>query len=128
MGKLYLIRHAQSANNVVWDGSDFHPDRHPDPDTWQALAERIAGVIGGKTLAEWTTLFEDCDACVAPVLEPSLAGAHPHMRARGIWAEFDGQLQARAAPRFDGKAPADPGVPPRRGEHTAEILASIRST
>lgn len=32
MGKLYLVRHAQSANNAVWDGSDFHPERHPDPE------------------------------------------------------------------------------------------------
>lgn len=32
MGRLYLIRHAQSANNEVWDGSDHHPGRHPDPE------------------------------------------------------------------------------------------------
>ncbi len=32
MAKLYLIRHAQSANNVIWDGSDDHPDRSPDPE------------------------------------------------------------------------------------------------
>ena len=32
MGKLYLIRHAQSANNAIWDGSDFHVDRDVDPE------------------------------------------------------------------------------------------------
>lgn len=32
MAKLYLIRHAQSANNAIWDGSDEHPERHPDPE------------------------------------------------------------------------------------------------
>ncbi len=32
MGRLYLLRHAQSANNEVWDGSDFSPNRHPDPE------------------------------------------------------------------------------------------------
>lgn len=32
MARLYLIRHAQSENNVIWDGSDDHPDRLPDPE------------------------------------------------------------------------------------------------
>jgi len=32
MARLYLIRHAQSANNEIWDGSDHHPEREPDPE------------------------------------------------------------------------------------------------
>jgi 2,3-bisphosphoglycerate-dependent phosphoglycerate mutase len=32
MGRLYLIRHAQSTNNETWDGTPFHPGREPDPD------------------------------------------------------------------------------------------------
>jgi 2,3-bisphosphoglycerate-dependent phosphoglycerate mutase len=33
MGRLYLIRHAQSENNVIWDGSgDHQPGRVPDPE------------------------------------------------------------------------------------------------
>ena len=45
MGKLYLVRHAQSANNAVWNGSDFHPQRHPDPeitDLGHRQSERLA--------------------------------------------------------------------------------------
>ncbi len=30
--KLYLIRHAQSANNLLWDGSDHVAGRSPDPE------------------------------------------------------------------------------------------------
>jgi 2,3-bisphosphoglycerate-dependent phosphoglycerate mutase len=32
MARLYLIRHAQSANNEIWDGSDHAPGRSPDPE------------------------------------------------------------------------------------------------
>jgi 2,3-bisphosphoglycerate-dependent phosphoglycerate mutase len=30
--KLYLIRHAQSENNILWDGSDHADGRSPDPE------------------------------------------------------------------------------------------------
>ncbi len=30
--KLYLLRHAQSANNVIWNGSDHAEGRSPDPE------------------------------------------------------------------------------------------------
>ena len=32
MASLYLIRHAQSANNAIWNGSSFMPGRFPDPE------------------------------------------------------------------------------------------------
>jgi 2,3-bisphosphoglycerate-dependent phosphoglycerate mutase len=32
MARLYLIRHAQSANNEIWDGSDHMDGRSPDPE------------------------------------------------------------------------------------------------
>lgn len=45
MGRLYLIRHAESANNAIWDGSDFHAERAVDPeitDTGHAQAVALA--------------------------------------------------------------------------------------
>ena len=49
MAKLYLIRHAQSENNVIWVGSDDHPGRVPDPEITelghnqaQTLAQHLA--------------------------------------------------------------------------------------
>ena len=44
MAKLYLIRHAQSANNVIWDGSDNPEGRISDPeitDTGHGQASRL---------------------------------------------------------------------------------------
>lgn len=101
-------------------------ERDSDPRTWDALADRISTLIATKSLDEWSAAFEGSDACVAPVLEPSAAAVHPHLDARGVWTAVEGKLQARAAPRFDGRRPENPPVPPRRGQHTAEILASLR--
>lgn len=108
-------------------GGDEAFDQQSDPSSWKAIADRLAGIIASKTLPEWSEIFEDCDACVAPVLEPLHSATHSHMAARGTWTEIDGQLQARAAPRFDGQQPGEPEMPPMRGEHTADILASLRS-
>lgn len=46
MARLYLVRHAQSENNVIWDGSgDHQPGRKPDPeitDTGHQQARALA--------------------------------------------------------------------------------------
>jgi 2,3-bisphosphoglycerate-dependent phosphoglycerate mutase len=49
VAKLYLIRHAQSANNEIWDGSDHMAGRKPDPEITeighrqaQTLAEHLS--------------------------------------------------------------------------------------
>lgn len=100
--------------------------QNPDPAAWDALADRFSAVIGSRTLEDWTRVFDRSDACVAPVLDPAQAARHPHLAARGTWAEVEGQLQARAAPRFDEQQPSDPGDVPGRGEHADEILAGLK--
>ena len=96
-----------------------------DATKWESLAGRIGELIASKTLSDWTEIFNATDACVAPVLDPAQAAAHPHLADRGTWLEIDGQQQARTAPRFDGHQPDDPGMAPERGEHTDEILAGL---
>ncbi len=97
----------------------------PDPGSWPELTSRFTDIFARHDLAYWTSLFDGSDACVAPVLSPGNAKQHRHMQARQTWLEIDGQLQARAAPRFDGQRPADPAVAPTRGQHTAEILEEL---
>ena len=99
--------------------------QNPDPESWPALSQLFERLFASKSMSEWTALFTDSDACVAPVLQPSQAARHPHLAERETWAEINGQLQARAAPRFDGREPDDPGTPPKRGAQTQEILASL---
>ncbi|PQA86172.1 CaiB/BaiF CoA transferase family protein [Hyphococcus luteus] len=96
-----------------------------DKTKWPALKERFRQIFKTRPRDEWTALLEGTDVCFAPVLAPSEAAAHPHMRERGVLREIDGVLQAAAAPRFGGKAPPAPGAIPSAGQHTEEILAEI---
>ena len=98
-----------------------------DPAVWPVMADRFADIISSRELDEWITVFADSDACVAPVLDPAAAARDPHLAARGTWVEVDGRLQARAAPRFDGRQPQAPATPPARGQHTEEILAELNA-
>ncbi|UDY23513.1 CaiB/BaiF CoA transferase family protein [Nocardioides sp. Kera G14] len=78
-----------------------------------------------KTMAEWASLFEGTDACVAPVVTAIEAADHPHMAARGTYVDVDGVLQPAPAPRFSRTVPTltlPPAAQP--GAHTREALAA----
>lgn len=88
------------------------PDLPPqyDPAGWDELRRRFAERFGSRTRDEWTAVFADLDACVAPVLAPTEAHRHPHNAARGTFVEVGGQVQPAPAPRFD-RTPAPPPRP-----------------
>ena len=97
--------------------------RNPyEPRCYARLRERLAALFATRPRQYWVGLLEGSDACFAPVLTPAEAMAHPHLAARGVYAERDGVLQAAPAPRFSATPAAEPGAVPRRGEHGAEIL------
>lgn len=77
-------------------------------EAWPALRERFAHLFAQRTRAQWCELLEGSDACFAPVLTPQEAAAHPHLRARNVYSETDGVLQANPAPRFSGTPPGQP--------------------
>jgi alpha-methylacyl-CoA racemase len=86
-----------------------------DRSRWPATKTRFAEVFRTKTRDEWTAVFEDIDACVAPVLAPWEAADHPHNRARRTFVVHDGAPQPGPVPRFsrtpssvrDAPGPAD---------------------
>jgi len=77
-------------------------------DDWAASSNELAVAFKLKTRDEWTAFFEGSDACVAPVLSLDEAPSHPHLRARGVYAELDGIVQPAAAPRFS-RTPGEAG-------------------
>lgn len=83
---------------------DFHLDPRSWPQWRTALAERFAS----KTRDEWSQVFADVDACVAPVLSPWEAHSHPHHVARDAFVDVDGVRQPAPAPRFSRTRPAIP--------------------
>lgn len=78
---------------------------------WPRMRELFATTFRGRTMTAWAGLFEGTDACVAPVLTPTEARAHAHVRARGLWTEVDGVAQPAPAPRFS-RTPAALTTPP----------------
>ncbi|MCK0150641.1 CoA transferase [Marivita sp. S6314] len=92
-----------------------------DRTAWPRLSGRLATVFAGQTLAHWVQLFDGSDACVAPVLSPREAFAHPHNAERQTWRDTDQGLQAAAAPRFSNWPAPDPRPSPHRGAHSDVI-------
>lgn len=95
-----------------------------DRSTWPAAKEVLATTFRSQTYDHWCELLEGTDTCFAPVVPLAEAPAHPHLRARGTFVEVDGITQPAAAPRFDRTPGAVTGLPPRPGQHTAEVLRS----
>ncbi|MGS0743870.1 CaiB/BaiF CoA transferase family protein [Glaciimonas sp. GG7] len=102
------------------DDDDF---KQPyDARRWAALRVRMAALFATQPRQHWITLLEGSDACFAPVLTPAEAMTHPHIAARGIYAEHDGVLQAAPAPRFSVTPAATPRAVPQHGEHGVAVL------
>ncbi|MBS0292591.1 MAG: CoA transferase [Proteobacteria bacterium] len=95
-----------------------------DKAAWPARRARLAALFLSQPRAHWQALLEPTDACFGAVLSPVEAAAHPHMRARGVYTERGGVLQALPAPRFDGVAYA-PGDACAPGAHTLQVMRAL---
>jgi alpha-methylacyl-CoA racemase len=89
---------------------------------WPAMRARLEEAFAARTRDEWTALFADSDACVAPVLDLDEAPRHPHNLARRAFVEVDGAPQPAPAPRFSRTPPEIARAPAQPGEHGEEIL------
>ncbi len=78
-----------------------HAEDQGDWENWTDRSEAYAEIFRSRTRAEWEAVFDGSDACVAPVLSPPEAEAHPHNVARGAHLEVAGNVQCAPAPRFD---------------------------
>ncbi|MET9443828.1 CaiB/BaiF CoA-transferase family protein [Streptomyces sp. NPDC006610] len=100
--------------------ADQVPDR-ADVTRWPELRETVAARFRTRTRDEWTALFEDSDACVAPVLSLREAPHHPHLAARGTFADHAGVTQPVPAPRFSATPTAVRRGPARPGADTSDV-------
>jgi alpha-methylacyl-CoA racemase len=104
-------------------GDESLPDRS-DPRQWKALRDRFTEVFAARTRAEWWSVFEGTDACVAPVWSLLEATTDRHNTERGVFVEVDGTVQPAPAPRFSA-TPGAVGPVPAVGEHDQEIRAEL---
>lgn len=73
---------------------------HLDVSQAEKLREAVAATFRKRTLAEWSEVFADSDACVTPVVAAWEAHKHPHNAARGNYIDVAGVVQPAPAPRF----------------------------
>lgn len=89
-------------------GDDPQFDKPYDASKWPQLRERFATLFAAQSRDEWCALLEGTDACFAPVLSPEEAADHPHMRARGIYAEKTACCKRILRRGFPPRLPAIP--------------------
>lgn len=107
-------------------GLGIDPESLPaqmDKSGWPVLRARFTEAFAARTRDEWAAVFEGTDACVAPVLTPAEAAAHPHLAHRGTLVEADGITQSAPAPRFSRTSPAQPSGARKPGADTDAVLA-----
>lgn len=85
-------------------GLEIEPGRLEQNDraSWPAMEALFSEVFATRTRAEWEARFAGTDACVAPVLSMIEAMEHPANRARNVFVNHDGVMQAATAPRLSG--------------------------
>ncbi|MFJ5780069.1 CaiB/BaiF CoA transferase family protein [Streptomyces sp. NPDC093094] len=88
---------------------------------WGELREVIAARFRTRTRDEWTAVFQDSDACVAPVLSLREAPGHPHLAARGTFTDHGGITQPAPAPRFSATPTAVHSGPALPGTGTEDV-------
>ncbi len=96
------------------------PDR-ADVARWSELREEVAARFKSRTRDEWTAVFGDSDACVAPVLSLREAPGHPHLAARGTFTHHGGVTQPAPAPRFSATPTAVRTGPALPGDGAADV-------
>ncbi len=84
--------------------------------------QKVAEVLGEKTLKEWLSVFAEVDVCVEPVRSPAEALEDELFQARQMFFTLAGVHQTRTplTPKDRGHTPA-----PTLGEHTDEVLGEV---
>jgi alpha-methylacyl-CoA racemase len=97
------------------------PDR-ADETQWPALRTRIAEAFLTAPRDHWTTLFEEHEACVFPVLTREEAAAHPALASRTTFTTVAETPQPTPSPRFTRTPLTTPTNPPKPGTDTNSPL------
>lgn len=93
------------------------------------LEPLLEGLFRGKTNGEWMGILDAHAVPAGPVSRLSDIVRDPQVRARGMVLEIDhpkaGRIRQFGPPFRSGHERGPPSPPPRLGEHTEEVLASL---
>lgn len=113
---------------ALLQGLGLAPDQMPDQNDqshWPQTHARFEALFATRIRDDWARLFEDTDACVAPVLSVAEATAYPHLAQRGTYQRHSDVLQSGTAPRFSRSEPHAPTTPAAQGATTDAILTEL---
>jgi alpha-methylacyl-CoA racemase len=95
------------------------------PDDIGRLGEKLESVFRSETRDYWTSVFEDSDACVTPVLSFAEAFRHKQASYRQSVITRQGRTEPAAVPRFQ-RTPACAGAASASpGRDTQAVLADL---
>jgi alpha-methylacyl-CoA racemase len=108
--------------DVMGLGAEQLPAQN-DRAAWPYMRERFAKIFAERTRNEWAAAAMGHDACLAPVLTIGEAPTHPQMKARSVYAMFDGVRHPSPAPRFSRTPSGLHTSPPAPGRDSRQALA-----
>lgn len=88
----------------------------------EELRETIQQEIGKKTLAEWVNVFDEIDACVAPILTLDEMMENPQVKERNLFVTYEGHRQIANPIKLSDTPAQMYSKAPKLGEHNEEIL------
>jgi crotonobetainyl-CoA:carnitine CoA-transferase CaiB-like acyl-CoA transferase len=113
------------------DREDLIQDQYVEGHAQDILIAELTRIFQKKQVDEWMEIFGECDACVTEVRELSRSVQDDNVTQRGLITPIrgkDGEVyeQLGVFPRLSDAPGYIAGDAPRRGEHTRQILKSLK--
>lgn len=113
------------------DREDLIQDQYVEGHAQDILIAELTRIFQKKQVDEWMEIFVDVDACVTEVREISRSVQDDHVAQRGLITPIrgkDGEVyeQLGVFPKLSEAPGYIAGDAPRRGEHTRQILKSLK--
>jgi crotonobetainyl-CoA:carnitine CoA-transferase CaiB-like acyl-CoA transferase len=104
------------------DAPDIAGDGMSTGEKGEATYQKVAEVLGEKTLEKWLRVFDNVDVCVEPVRSPADVLDDELFKAREMFFDIAGVHQTRTPLTPKGR---DHEAAPGLGEHTDDVLGDL---
>lgn len=113
------------------DREDLIQDQYVEGHAQDILIAELTRIFQKKQVDEWMEIFAEADACVTEVREISRSVQDDHVAQRGLITPIrgkDGEVyeQLGVFPKLSEAPGYIAGDAPRRGQHTRQILRSLK--
>ncbi|PKO59785.1 MAG: carnitine dehydratase [Betaproteobacteria bacterium HGW-Betaproteobacteria-13] len=90
-----------------------------------AARDELSVIFRGRSQHDWSTLFDQIDCCVTPVLRLEESLSNPQVQARGMVVEVGGVRQFGPPVKLSGHVPPAPSPAPGAGADTDALLSGL---